>query len=197
MFSCPMCPRQLKSRSGLSGHLQFKHATPFRALEAAPEQPGAATSVALQAASEAMLPEHFAEAMESTVYMINSDVLEVASKIELQEVILWWIDTNVEFLQSDIKSQREEHQRASDLMMQSVSKLIKDVGVLSLYVERLSTKLDRMTAVVNQQAGRHRPGFCGQPSCEANCHTSLTTAFTEAVKFIRTENDLERLGISA
>ena len=185
MFQCPMCPRQLKSRSGLSGHLQFKHATKLQALKAAPEQLGPAPGKALEAAPDVTLLYQLLDPIECTVYMIDHDVSRLASAVEMQEVILWETDTKVDLLRVEIKSQSEEHQKGMELVKQEMAKLITDVDVLARGIVQVSDKIEKL------MSDRHPPGFCQEMDCD--CHAQKENLRTETKKLIDNQFILEKL----
>lgn len=191
MFQCPMCPRQLKSRSGLSGHLQFKHGTKLRALEAAPQQLGPAPAKAFEAAPSAVLLEHVIDGLECTVYMIETDVGQLILAIDMQEVILWDIVTNVGILQAAIKAQSERWEKTMELMTQGMTKLTADVDVLTRVVVQLKDNIE--TLAIN----RHPPGFCQERLCTGNCHIRLKELEAGTVKLIDNrfrDEELKKLG---
>ena len=167
MFQCPMCPRQLKSRSGLSGHLQWKHATKLQALKAAPEQLGPAPAKALEAAPGVVPLEHIVDGLECTLYMLDIDVIRLADAIDMQEVNLWKIVTDVEIINAEIKVEGERAQKAMEEMTQGITKLTKDVDLLARSIVQLSEKFETLAA------NRHPPGFCQKRSCVANCDAQL------------------------
>ena len=162
-----MCLRLLKSRSGLSGHLQFKHATKLQALKAAPEQLGPAPAKALEAAPGVVPLEHIVDGLECTLYMVDNDVIRLCASIEMQEIILWDIDTNVETIQSEMKAQGELHQKAIDLTTQRIAKLTADVDLLARRIVRFIENFEIL------EAYQHSPGFCQKRFYVADCYTQL------------------------
>ena len=187
-----MCPRQLKSRSGLSGHLQFKHATKLRALAAAPDQVEAVPARALEAAPGVVPLEHIVDGLECTLYMVDNDVIRLSSAIEMQEIILWDIDTSVGIIQSEIKTQGELHQKAIDRTTQGIAKLTADVDLLAQRMVELIENFEIFAA------NQHPPGFCQKRFCSADCDTQLKElrANTEKQMDHRfTEEKLKRLGL--
>ena len=193
MFQCPMCPRQLKSRSGLSGHLQFKHATKLRALPAAPKQLGPAPVIALEAALGVVPLEYIVDGLECTLYMVDNDVIRLVEAIEMQEIILWDIDTGVGMLQTATKELHEQHQQAMELMRQGMAKLTEEVEALARYIVRLNGNVETLTA------DRHPPGFCREKSCRAGCNIRLKELEADTEKLIDyrfTAEKLKRLGFS-
>ena len=191
MFQCPICSRLLKSRSGLSGHLQFKHGTKLRALPAAPQQLVPAPIKALEAGVSVGPLEQFIDGLEGTVYFIETDVRQLVLAIEMQEVILWGIDTDVGILQTAIKEQHEQHQEAVELMRQGMAKLTEEVKALSRSIVQLNDKVETLTT------DRHPPGFCRERSCKAECYIRLKELEADTEKSIDSRfltEKLRRLG---
>ena len=192
MFQCPMCPRQLKSRSGLSGHLQFKHATKLQALETAPEQLEALLARALQVAPGAVPLEHIVDGLECTIFMLDNDVIQLSSAIDMQEIILWDIDTNVGIIQSEIKTQDGLHQKTIDRTIQGIAKLTADVELLARRMVELIEKFETFAA------NQHPPRFCQKRFCVADCYTQLKELSANTEKQIDhrfTQEKLKRLGL--
>ena len=187
-----MCPRQLTSRSGLFGHLQWKHATKLQALEAGPEQLEAVPAKALEAAPGVVPLEHIVDGLECTLYMVDNDVIRLCESIEMQEIILWDIDTNVETIQSEMKAQGELHQKAIDLTTQRITKLTADVDLLSRRIVRFIEKFEILASY------QHPPGICHKRFCVADCYTQLKELSANTEKQIDhrfTEEKLKRLGL--
>ena len=191
MFQCPMCPRLLKSRSGLSGHLQWKHATKLQALKAAPEQLGPAPAKALEAAPGVVPLEHIVDGLECTLYMVDNDVIRLVEAIEMQEIILWDINTDVGLLQTEMKDLREQHKKAMEVIAQGMAKLTAEVKCLSQHIVRLNGKIETLAA------DRHPPGFSREKSCKAGCNIRLKELEADTEKLLDyrfTAEKLKRLG---
>ena len=148
-----MCPRQLKSRSGLSGHLQWKHATKLQALEAGPEQLEAVPAKALEAAPGVVPLEHFVDGLDCTLYMVDNDVIRLVEAIEMQEVNLWKIVTDVETINTEIRALDEQHDKAIVQMTPRMDTLMEYVGETAKGIVFLNDKIEKLAAVRNPRLG--------------------------------------------
>ena len=189
MYQCPMCPSQLKNRSGLSGHLQWKHATKLQALRTAPEQLKAAPAKALEAAPDVVPLEHIVDGLECTISMLDNDVIQLSSAIDMQEIILWDIDTNVETIQSEMKAQGELHQKAIDLTTQRIAKLTAAVDLLARRIVRFIETFEILASY------QHPPGFCQKRFCVADCYTQLKVLSANTEKQIDHRFTQEKLNL--
>ena len=133
----------LKSRSGLFGHLQWKHATKLQALEAGPEQLEAVPAKALEAAPGVVPLEHFVDGLDCTLYMVDNDVIRLAEAIEMQEVNLWKIVTDVETINTEIRALDEQHDKAIVQMTPRMDTLMEYVGEITKGIVFLNDKIKK------------------------------------------------------
>ena len=86
------------------------------------------------------------DGLECTLYMVDIDVIRLAEAIDMQEVNLWNIVTDLETINTAIKAGVEKHEKAMEQIMQRMDTTLEYIGVIARGFAFLNEKIEKLAA---------------------------------------------------